>query len=106
MNTAERVRRIKPSPSTAAAQRVRELKSQGHTILDLTVGEPDFDTPDHVKTAAIEAIEAGETKYTPSTAPRGCARPSPGNSASATGWSAPTRGSRSAAEPSKSSSSP
>ncbi|GAA2904550.1 MULTISPECIES: aspartate transaminase [Streptomyces] len=65
MDTAERVRRIKPSPSTAAAQRVRELKSQGHTILDLTVGEPDFDTPDHVKAAAIEAIEAGETKYTP-----------------------------------------
>lgn len=65
VNTAERVRRIKPSPSTAAAQRVRELKSQGLTILDLTVGEPDFDTPDHVRAAAIEAIEAGETKYTP-----------------------------------------
>ncbi|MBZ3905800.1 MULTISPECIES: aspartate transaminase [Streptomyces] len=65
MSTAKRVRRINPSPSTAAAQRVRELKSQGHTILDLTVGEPDFDTPDHVKAAAIRAIEAGETKYTP-----------------------------------------
>lgn len=65
MNTAERVRRIKPSPSTAAAQRVRELKDQGLRILDLTVGEPDFDTPDHVKAAAIRAIEAGETKYTP-----------------------------------------
>jgi aspartate aminotransferase len=64
-NTAERVRRINPSPSTAAAQRVRELKSQGLTVLDLTVGEPDFDTPDHVKAAAIRAIEAGETKYTP-----------------------------------------
>ncbi|MEV0739626.1 aspartate transaminase [Streptomyces sp. NPDC050549] len=65
MKTAERLRRIKPSPSTAAAQRVRELKSQGLTVLDLTVGEPDFDTPDHVKAAAIKAIEAGETKYTP-----------------------------------------
>jgi len=65
MKTAERLHRIKPSPSTAAAQRVRELKNQGLTILDLTVGEPDFDTPDHVKTAAIRAIEAGETKYTP-----------------------------------------
>ncbi|MEV0481358.1 aspartate transaminase [Streptomyces sp. NPDC050508] len=65
MKTAERLGRIKPSPSTAAAQRVRELKSQGLTILDLTVGEPDFDTPDHVKAAAIKAIEAGETKYTP-----------------------------------------
>ncbi|MBO4259940.1 aspartate transaminase [Streptomyces griseorubiginosus] len=65
MDTARRVRRINPSPSTAAAQRVRELKSQGLTIHDLTVGEPDFDTPGHVKAAAIEAIEAGETKYTP-----------------------------------------
>ncbi|MFJ6081537.1 aspartate transaminase [Streptomyces sp. NPDC092369] len=64
-NTAQRVRRINPSPSTAAAQRVRELKSQGLTVYDLTVGEPDFDTPDHVKAAAIRAIGAGETKYTP-----------------------------------------
>ncbi|MDQ0751880.1 aspartate aminotransferase [Streptomyces africanus] len=63
--TAARVRRINPSPSTAAAQRVRELKSQGLTILDLTVGEPDFDTPAHVRAAAVRAIEEGETKYTP-----------------------------------------
>ncbi|MFD3582700.1 aspartate transaminase [Streptomyces sp. NPDC058683] len=62
---ARRVDRIKPSPSTAAAQRVRELKARGHRILDLTVGEPDFDTPGHVKAAAIEAIGRGETKYTP-----------------------------------------
>ncbi|MEV0402189.1 aspartate transaminase [Actinoallomurus sp. NPDC050550] len=65
MALAQRVDRIKPSPSTAAAQRVRELKAQGQKILDLTVGEPDFDTPDHVKAAAIEAIGRGETKYTP-----------------------------------------
>ncbi|MER7013468.1 aspartate transaminase [Saccharopolyspora sp. NPDC000359] len=63
--TARRVDRIQPSPSTAAAQRVRELKADGHEILDLTVGEPDFDTPEHIKLAAIEAIERGETKYTP-----------------------------------------
>ncbi len=62
---AERLGRISPSPSTAAAARVRELKAAGRRILDLTVGEPDFDTPDHVKQAAIAAIEAGETKYTP-----------------------------------------
>jgi aspartate aminotransferase len=61
---SSRVRRIKVSPSTAAAARVRELKAQGRPILDLTVGEPDFDTPRHVKDAAIAAIEAGETKYT------------------------------------------
>ena len=65
MRTAERVHRIKPSPSTAAAQRVRELKASGLRILDLTVGEPDFDTPEHVKAAAIDAIRRGETKYTP-----------------------------------------
>ena len=65
MLTAQRVARIKPSPSTAAAQRVRELKDRGHRILDLTVGEPDFDTPEHVKRAAVDAITRGETKYTP-----------------------------------------
>jgi aspartate aminotransferase len=65
MELSERINRIKPSPSTAAAQRVRELRAAGHEILDLTVGEPDFDTPDHVKAAAIEAIRRGETKYTP-----------------------------------------
>ena len=65
MELAQRVDRIKPSPSTAAAQRVRELAAQGQRILDLTVGEPDFDTPEHVKAAAIESIRRGETKYTP-----------------------------------------
>jgi aspartate aminotransferase len=48
----------------AAAARVRELKAEGRRILDLTVGEPDFDTPAHIKAAAVEAINQGETKYT------------------------------------------
>jgi aspartate aminotransferase len=61
---ASRVTRIKSSPSVAAAARVRELKAEGRTILDLTVGEPDFDTPQHIKDAAIAAIGRGETKYT------------------------------------------
>ncbi|WP_120520955.1 aspartate transaminase [Arthrobacter celericrescens] len=61
---ASRVSRIKSSPSVAAAARVRELKAEGRTIIDLTVGEPDFDTPEHIKAAAVAAIEAGETKYT------------------------------------------
>ncbi|WP_026556264.1 aspartate transaminase [Arthrobacter sp. 35W] len=61
---AERVLRIKSSPSVAAAARVRELKAEGRRILDLTVGEPDFDTPAHIKDAASAAIMAGETKYT------------------------------------------
>ena len=61
---AARVSRIKSSPSVAAAARVRELKAEGRRILDLTVGEPDFDTPAHIKAAAVAAIGAGETKYT------------------------------------------
>jgi aspartate aminotransferase len=61
---AARVSRIKSSASVAAAARVRELKAEGRRILDLTVGEPDFDTPEHIKAAAIEAINRGETKYT------------------------------------------
>ena len=59
-----RVKRIKVSPSSAASQKVRDLKARGAAIIDLTIGEPDFDTPAHVKAAAVEAIERGETKYT------------------------------------------
>ena len=62
---SDRVRRIRESPSSAAANRVRELKAKGRRIVDFTVGEPDFDTPQHIKDAAIAAIVAGETKYTP-----------------------------------------
>lgn len=62
---ASRVSRIKVSPSTAAAARARELKAAGRDIVDMTVGEPDFDTPDNVKAAAHAAIDRGETKYTP-----------------------------------------
>ncbi|AMM32778.1 aspartate aminotransferase [Sinomonas atrocyanea] len=61
---ASRVTRIKESASVQAAARVRELKAEGRSIIDLTVGEPDFDTPEHVKQAAVAAIAAGETKYT------------------------------------------
>ena len=61
---ASRVTRIKSSASVAAAARVRELRAEGIPIIDLTVGEPDFDTPEHIKAAAIAAIGAGETKYT------------------------------------------
>jgi len=61
---ASRVSRIKVSPSTAAAARARELKAAGRDIVDMTVGEPDFDTPENVKAAAHAAIDRGETKYT------------------------------------------
>ncbi len=61
---ADRVRRIKPSPSSAAADRANELRRQGRSIVNLVVGEPDFDTPPHIRRAAAEAIEKGLTRYT------------------------------------------
>ncbi|MEM7025939.1 MAG: pyridoxal phosphate-dependent aminotransferase [Pseudomonadota bacterium] len=62
--TAERLLAIKPSPTMAVAGLARELKAAGRDVIGLAAGEPDFDTPDHVKQAAIEAIQAGDTKYT------------------------------------------
>ena len=56
--------RISPSPTLAMTTRVLELKAQGVSVIGLAAGEPDFDTPDFVKDAAIEAIRAGKTKYT------------------------------------------
>ena len=61
---ATRLTRIQPSPSTLAAAKARELREQGVRVLDLTVGEPDFDTPANVKLAGIAAIQSGQTKYT------------------------------------------
>jgi aspartate aminotransferase len=58
------VNRIKPSPTGAASQKARDLKRAGRDIIGLSSGEPDFDTPEHIKEAAIEAIRAGKTKYT------------------------------------------
>jgi aspartate aminotransferase len=61
---AGRVRRIKPSPSTAAADRANELRRQGKPIISLVVGEPDFDTPSHIRQAAVIAMNNGATRYT------------------------------------------
>ena len=60
-----RVRRIKPSPSMVARDHARHLQAQGRDIIDLTAGEPDFDTPKHIHAAVAAALEAGETRYTP-----------------------------------------
>lgn len=61
---SNRVNAIKPSPTLAVSNRAAELKAAGKDIIGLGVGEPDFDTPDHIKAAAIEAINKGFTKYT------------------------------------------
>ena len=65
INLSDRVQRIKPSPTLAITSKAVELRAQGKDIIGLGAGEPDFDTPDHIKQAAIEAINAGKTKYTP-----------------------------------------
>jgi aspartate aminotransferase len=62
---AERVRRIKPSPTLAVTAKAGELKAQGKDVLSLGAGEPDFDTPAHIKAAGEKAIRDGITKYTP-----------------------------------------
>lgn len=62
---ASRMQTLKPSPTFAAAGRVKQLLAEGRDIIDFTLGEPDFDTPEHIKAAAITAIQNGETKYTP-----------------------------------------
>jgi aspartate aminotransferase len=62
---ADALSRVKPSATIAATQKARDLKAQGRDIISLSVGEPDFDTPEHIKKAGIAAIERGETKYTP-----------------------------------------
>lgn len=61
---AERVKRVKPSPTMAVTARAAEMRAAGHDIIGLGAGEPDFDTPKHISEAAIEAIRAGETRYT------------------------------------------
>ena len=62
--TADRLDRISASPTIAISTKARQLKAQGRDIISLSAGEPDFDTPQFVKDAAIAAIQAGETKYT------------------------------------------
>ena len=62
--TAERLDRISPSQTIAVRQKVAALKREGRDVLGVSSGEPDFNTPQHVKDAAIRAIESGETKYT------------------------------------------
>ncbi len=61
---SENLKKIKPSPTMVITAKARELKAKGQNVISLSSGEPDFDTPEHIKEAAIKAIHAGYTKYT------------------------------------------
>ncbi len=61
---ARTLERVKPSPTLAITAKARDMKAAGFDVIGLGAGEPDFDTPDNIKQAAIEAIKRGETKYT------------------------------------------
>ncbi len=62
---SEAVNRVQPSATIAVTTKAAELRREGHDVIGLGAGEPDFDTPDHIKEAAIKAIHDGKTKYTP-----------------------------------------
>ncbi len=64
LSVSQRVQRVKPSPTMAVTALAAELRAQGRDVIGLGSGEPDFDTPDHIKAAAIRAIQNGQTKYT------------------------------------------
>ena len=61
---SDSLKRIKPSPTIAVTQKARELRAAGKDVIGLGAGEPDFDTPENIKNAAIKAIKSGDTKYT------------------------------------------
>ncbi|WP_131778424.1 pyridoxal phosphate-dependent aminotransferase [Legionella bozemanae] len=61
---AKRVQKVKPSPTLAVAAKATQMRAQGHDVINLGTGEPDFDTPNYIKEAAIAAINQGHTKYT------------------------------------------
>jgi aspartate aminotransferase len=66
LDFADRVERVEPSATLAISNKASELEAEGIDVVDLSVGEPDFDTPQNIKGAAEEALEAGKTGYTPS----------------------------------------
>tara|TARA_B100001123_G_C15153703_1_gene964523 strand:- start:2 stop:1201 length:1200 start_codon:yes stop_codon:yes gene_type:complete len=62
---SQRVSRIQPSPTISITSKAKKLRQEGKKIIDFSAGEPDFDTPDNIKNAAVNAIKNGQTKYTP-----------------------------------------
>ena len=64
MKISQRAQSVPPSATIAVTSRAKELKAQGVDVVGFGAGEPDFDTPDYIKAAAIKALQAGQTKYT------------------------------------------
>ena len=64
MQLSDRVSRVRPSPTLAVTAKAAELRAAGRDIISLGAGEPDFDTPAHIRKAAMDAIDAGFTRYT------------------------------------------
>lgn len=72
IEAADRLSAVRPSPSMAARGRVETLRAAGRTVIDLTIGEPDFDTPAHVIAAGVQALQHGQTPlYGPQRHPGG-----------------------------------
>ena len=65
MKVSQRAAAVPPSATIAVTSRAKEMKAKGLDVLGFAAGEPDFDTPDFIKEAAIEALKKGQTKYTP-----------------------------------------
>ncbi|HNE24571.1 MAG TPA: aspartate aminotransferase, partial [Leptospiraceae bacterium] len=63
--SAQRLNIVEPSPTLAISAKAAELKAAGRDVIGFGAGEPDFDTPDHIKAAAQKAMAEGQTKYTP-----------------------------------------
>ena len=61
----DRIGRIQPSPTIAITTKAKQMRASGIDVIGFGAGEPDFDTPEHIKAAAVEALKAGKTKYTP-----------------------------------------
>ncbi len=61
---SHRIQKVKPSPTLAIGAKAKELRALGRDVIDLGAGEPDFDTPKHIKKVAIQAVKEGFTKYT------------------------------------------
>jgi aspartate aminotransferase len=87
---ANRIAMVAPSATMAMAARAARLRAEGHKVYNFSVGEPDFDTPEHIRSAGKAALDAGATHYTAVSGVES-SRPPSATRASATGASGPTR---------------